>query len=342
MQHAPLPPSHNDANENSQLQAEYHAMKRMMMAMAVLEPHNHHSSHHGTVQPQQQQDAARNNDDDNDDDDEDDMEWIMCFVHPERLLSSSTSYSNHSVQTKCLLPIRRKRILLSKDGTLLKGTYFVMPEKKAAVLLPGSLSSSCLLNHYTTVMHLMQHGLEGVLAPCRSGKAGREECESAVPYFLKDLAVAGIYFQGLPAAAAAAQQPQQPGKRKRALSQQQSAQKQQFHPVKAPSFENICGSVFAGMMNPVSIPPLHYRRTNDGGNAMAVGIGSAAAAAGRGGAAGGSVQRRGRKKQPWFMAMRGTEIFTVHGNLVLKQRNCGTSIKFMVFFLVQLVKDCMF
>ena len=329
-------------------------MKRMMMTMAVMVGDEETP---WSLQQHSQHQHGNDNDDDGDNDDDDSngdsFEWIICYVHPQLLLSSSNSCSNHGVQTKFLLPIRRKRILSKKDGMLMKGTYFVMPEKKAAAVAAGASSSSsspssssCLFHRYTTVMHLMRHGLEGVLAPCSPGDAGKDECESAVPFFLKDLAVAGIYINshnhkltGLSNAASASnQQQKQPMKRKRTPSstaqQQSNAQKQQFHPVKAPSFENICGSVFAGMMNPVSIPPIHYRRTNDSGNAMAVGIGSAAAAAGRGGAAGGSVQRRGRKKQPWFMAMRGTEIFTVHGNLVLKKRNCGTSIKFMVLFFV--------
>lgn len=304
-------------------------------------------------------------------DDDDDVEWILCYVHVNSLIAhpSSSKPSNNrdsSVSTKCILPFRRSRLQLLLPRDCGGGMYFAMPEKKAlaaeesaaaegegdaataavmAAMPPSWRTKYHHLPRHTTVMQLMRHGLDGVIAPMNNNTAtkskdahSQRECESAVPFFVKDLAVDGIYYRhchhhhhlGSKAGSSSSSARKKSSRRKRTAEDltpslppllpppsHPTSRKNHypFHPAKAPSFENICGSIYVGMMHPVSIPPLCH----------------VASAAGRGGAAATSTKtRRGRKKQPWFMALRGTEVFTVHGNLVLKKRGYGTSVKFMV------------
>jgi hypothetical protein len=280
--------------------------------------------------------------------DDDDVAWIKCFVHVGMLVahpattsplspSSLSRVIRSSVSTKCLLPFKRSRLKQLDDngdeGGCAGDIYVSMPTKRVpASCFPSDVDGDggpAYHVRHITVMQLMRDGLEGMIAPIvqreRQGKKRhRIECETSVPYFIKDLVVEGIYYQGPSAAAGACNNSNSSSSTRRKKRDHNnsfwSSSLKNYHPAKAPSFENICGSVFVGMMYPVSIPPpsqqqmlqmmqTHHQQTD---HPQAKG------------------RRRGRKKQPWFMAVRGTEIFTVHGNLVLKKRCYGTSVKFMV------------
>jgi len=170
---------------------------------------------------------------------------------------------------------------------LLKGTFLNMPEQSR-----------------TTLQQLERRGvLDSLVLPRRHGCI---QCKTSrsVPYFLREMIVAGMYF--CPDA--------ESKKTKKAGGTviMASVENGLFHPKKDPAFENICGSVYLSCMAPYdSLPPPADPTIFVRGR-----------------------KKRGRVSGKWFASGDGHEIFTVHGNLVLKKGRYGTTVNFKGF------KDC--
>lgn len=187
-----------------------------------------------------------------------------------------------------------------------------------------------------TFHRVASNGIQGIISP-----AGDEE-ESArirVPFYLRGMYVSGLYFWqdegSLLAAGASATQtssasdagPSKKRKRRRQQQQQQAegpSHPALFHACKQPSFENICGSVYLAGMWPLELPPeFSLSPIFSHPDAASTAVTSV----------GGGGGRR-KKKGCWFMGLHGREIFTVHGNLVLRKYGSGTSINFKVTIII--------
>ena len=161
---------------------------------------------------------------------------------------------------------------------------------------------------HVNCMSMQNLAHQGMLDLVISGSTnGCAECNSRsrVPFFLRDMDVAGIYI--CPDADVFV-------KTQHASSTirmcEEDAEMTMFHPRKSPSFENICGSVYLSCMMPLqNLPPRPDERIFRGGKVL-------------------SRKRGGRSLllQNKF----ATEIFTIHGNLVLKRSAYGTVVNFKV------------
>lgn len=212
---------------------------------------------------------------------------------------------SHGIQwVKCCLGIQ------STVGVC-NGTVCMVPfcSRRVAdpVLLHGTYMSA---TRKKSLQQLVDDGMPFVLhsacCTCQKWK---------VPFFLRDVQVEGLYFcpnnhEAKHMVRCKTHQPRQHP------SEQQEGT--WFHAYKEPSFENICGSVFLPYLMPVEdgIPPLQdarvLRRSSKGSKAK---------------------QRSKRKRGSSALnRKKGSEIFTVHGNLCLRKRTYGTSINFKVHF----------
>lgn len=95
------------------------------------------------------------------------MQWIKCYLHMQHF------YSRHGLV--CMLPVCRARM---QNIELLRGTFLDAP---------GNYIPDC---GCITLRQLAVQGLQDVMLP-------RDACcsdEAAVPFFLRDMLVAGIYI----------------------------------------------------------------------------------------------------------------------------------------------------
>ena len=225
------------------------------------------------------------------------MQLVTCFLQVGICLPSSP-LRTQSAYTKCLLSVPTHRIVHAfacengMDGRhAMQGMFISIPE-----------DVDC------SVQKLVREGLDGVVAPpCSSVCCGRGE----IPFFLRDLTVRCLVFSPDTGKLSA----RESGKRCRTPhTKHGSSSSNSFHPFKAPAFENICGSVYLPGLKPESLPPAVRQ--------------SQASCAVFGGSGAASV--RGGRSSSWFMSMNSTEVFTVHGNMVLRRQGNGTSLIFKV------------
>lgn len=230
------------------------------------------------------------------------VQWIKCY------LDVPNCYQRHTCA--CLYPLCARRM---RNLELLQGTFLNIPEQSSA-----------------TMIAMEEEGIMNVIQPPCSSSLGTTK----VPFFLRDTLVAGIYVCPPPppppllqdAAHAAACK-----KRKKTAMATVAASggrdDEMFHARKQPSFENICGCVFLPYMTlpPSMLPPSPEPKIFTEGKASARKRSSGSSSAGR---------NKRLENNPSSASSSldgiGKDVFTVHGNLVLKKMGYGTLVNFKV------------